>query len=103
MVWGLAKHLQPAMMILWTNDPLIKRRMLGGLSAGRFAVAKALVSRGCGLQGDVDVPATGLRVPLHSGLIGSTHRRGSTRRWNTRDRLGAGVAEQDSVPDEVGG
>ena len=24
---GVAKHLQPAMMILWTNDSLIKRQM----------------------------------------------------------------------------
>jgi hypothetical protein len=27
MVEAWAKHLQPAMMILWTNDPLIKRKM----------------------------------------------------------------------------
>jgi hypothetical protein len=54
---GVAKHVQPAMMILWTNDSLIKRElsMAHGLACregrerGAIELAAPEASRGWGI------------------------------------------------------
>jgi hypothetical protein len=45
---GLAKRLQPAMMILWTNDPLIKREMAQQVRTSLRPVGSPELVRCCG-------------------------------------------------------
>ncbi len=87
---GLAKHLQPAMMILWTNDPLIKRRMLGDRLLGRFAVTKAQVAVVVS-SGESKPVNESREAPFIRGRPKSTHRDDWHRPleyWRTARRWG---------------